>query len=350
MYRKHYVLLLFVLFLLVLISLGNNVNASSNGVNIFRLYNPNTGEHFYTSNAAERDKLTPLGWIYEGIGWVAPTTGQPVYRLYNPNAQGGDHYYTLSNYEKNELMKKGWKYDGSFFKSGGDIKVYVAYNPNAKSGTHNYTTSRGEQNSLLSAGWKYDAVAWNGVGLGSPNLISLWAGNYHAGNTTWNTNIKINSNGTFVMQQTAGIDNQLISSGQETPENAGMITKGTVQISTTPFSGVKYSYQIPNDGMGAPSFGDGSTTPVKPVVYIKFKNASVTKHTFDNEFGVNPIITGTKTVENQDISYFFGIDGNYNYSYSYVAYGNSTNGKSLVSVDTQDNSGWTMVYTNINEN
>ena len=42
-------------------------------VSMYRLYNPNSGEHFYTSNVAERDMLISVGWSDEGIGWIAPS-------------------------------------------------------------------------------------------------------------------------------------------------------------------------------------------------------------------------------------------------------------------------------------
>lgn len=38
---------------------------------IYRLYNRSSGEHFYTSNEAEKDYLVTLGWVYEGIAWYA---------------------------------------------------------------------------------------------------------------------------------------------------------------------------------------------------------------------------------------------------------------------------------------
>ncbi|HCK87514.1 MAG TPA: hypothetical protein DHW39_01760, partial [Erysipelotrichaceae bacterium] len=48
---------------------------------MYRLYNPNSGEHFYTAKAKERDVLASIGWQYEGIGWYAPKeSNTPVYR------------------------------------------------------------------------------------------------------------------------------------------------------------------------------------------------------------------------------------------------------------------------------
>lgn len=34
-----------------------------------RVYNPNSGDHFYTTHADEKDNLVSLGWRYEDIGW-----------------------------------------------------------------------------------------------------------------------------------------------------------------------------------------------------------------------------------------------------------------------------------------
>ena len=141
--------------------------SASTGVSVYRLYNPNTGEHFYTENAYEKNSLSNSGWKYEGIGWQSATSGTPVYRVYNPNAKGGDHYYTMSRYEAQSLISQGWRWDNGgkpSFYSAGNTNLYVAYNPNAQSGSHNYTTNSYEQNSLLKGGWKYGSVAWKVMG------------------------------------------------------------------------------------------------------------------------------------------------------------------------------------------
>ncbi len=36
-----------------------------------RVYNPDSGEHFYTENNAEKDHLVSAGWQDEGIAWYA---------------------------------------------------------------------------------------------------------------------------------------------------------------------------------------------------------------------------------------------------------------------------------------
>ena len=130
---------------------------------MYRLYNPNTGEHFYTASAAERDVLSQVGWRYEGIGWVAPASGSPIYRLYNPSAPGGDHHYTGSEEERDALIWAGWRYEGIGWYSGGSVPVYRQYNPNAASGTHNYTTSLAENDMLTRAGWIAEGVGWYAI-------------------------------------------------------------------------------------------------------------------------------------------------------------------------------------------
>ena len=74
---------------------------------MYRLYNRYTGEHFYTSDVSERDHLVSVGWSYEGVGWVAPVSGDPVYRLYNGHVRGGDHHYTTSASERDSLVRAG---------------------------------------------------------------------------------------------------------------------------------------------------------------------------------------------------------------------------------------------------
>ena len=40
-----------------------------------RLYNRYTGEHFYTSDVSERDRLVSVAGRTEGVGWVGPVVG-----------------------------------------------------------------------------------------------------------------------------------------------------------------------------------------------------------------------------------------------------------------------------------
>ncbi len=138
-----------------------NITDGSVDVTMYRVYNPNSGEHFYTASAAERDNLVSVGWQDEGTGWYAPeTSATPVYRLYNPNA--GDHHYTMSSYERDELVKVGWNDEGTGWYSDDaeTVPVLRQYNPNAKAGAHNFTTSQVENDYLVTVGWKAEGTGW----------------------------------------------------------------------------------------------------------------------------------------------------------------------------------------------
>jgi hypothetical protein len=136
---------------------------------MYRLYNPNSGEHFYTASASERDATAAAGWTYEGVGWYAPeTSSQPVYRLYS----GTDHHYTMSVAEKDMLVKAGWTYEGVAFYSDESegVALLRQYNPNVdptaatgNSGSHNYTASPAENDWLVSLGWLAEGVGWYGI-------------------------------------------------------------------------------------------------------------------------------------------------------------------------------------------
>jgi len=133
------------------------------GVAMYRLYNPNSGEHFYTSSEAERANLMVAGWNYEGVGWIAPlSSNTPVYRLYNQ--YGGEHHYTTSLSERNHLISLGWNDEGIGWYSDDDqtVPLYRQYNPNAFANNHNYTTSRSENNWLVSLGWQAEGIGWYG--------------------------------------------------------------------------------------------------------------------------------------------------------------------------------------------
>lgn len=146
-------------------ALGLEKGASNSGpVKMNRLYNPNSGEHFYTARTNETNVLTKAGWKYEGVGWTAPRNSKtPVYRLYNPYV--GDHHYTMDVTERDYLVKLGWNDEGIGWYSDDDkaVPLYRQYNPYATVGTHNYTTSKAENDALEKLGWKTEGTAWYGV-------------------------------------------------------------------------------------------------------------------------------------------------------------------------------------------
>ncbi|MBV7390280.1 5'-nucleotidase C-terminal domain-containing protein [Enterococcus alishanensis] len=127
---------------------------------VYRVYNPNSGEHFYTLSEGEKNGLVQAGWTDEGTGWQAPQQGDEVYRVYNPNA--GDHHYTKDAGERDYLVKQGWVNEGVSFRSGGQKSIYRLYNKNAVAGAHHYTLSQAENDWLVTAGWKAEGIGFNG--------------------------------------------------------------------------------------------------------------------------------------------------------------------------------------------
>lgn len=143
---------------------NSSITAPDGTVAVYRLYNRNSSEHFYTSAQAEINNLVSKGWNYEGFAWFAPTQGTTIYRLYNPNA--GDHHYTLTMAERNNLVSHGWNYEGTAWNSdpAQGTTIYRLYNPNARgAGAHHYTASLAEVNSLTRVGWNYEGIGWYGA-------------------------------------------------------------------------------------------------------------------------------------------------------------------------------------------
>lgn len=150
---------------------GERVEAVNNNCLglVFSVYNPNSGEHFLTSNGDERFYLGQIGWLVEGLSFTALTSGKlggnPVYRLYNPNT--GDHHYTESAAEYKAVKDAGWIQEGIAWYTSRDKEqaVYRLYNPNAKVGSHHLTTNEAERYHLKSLGWKDEGIAfyalWN---------------------------------------------------------------------------------------------------------------------------------------------------------------------------------------------
>lgn len=139
---------------------------SNNEIIVLRVYNPKTGEHLFTSNAAERSHLVDNGWKNEYCEWNTPSNSDsPIYRLCNPNTD--DHHYTANKAEKDMLVQLGWRDEGVHFYSAdkdNGIPVYRMYNPNTTGvGSHHYTSSKAECDALSNYGWNYEGIAWYGI-------------------------------------------------------------------------------------------------------------------------------------------------------------------------------------------
>ena len=143
-----------------------SVEADPDELIVYRLYDHNSGEHFYTTLELERDNLVGKGWYYEGIAWKGlKESEKPVARVYNPNS--GEHFYTMNPWEMLNLTGLGWIYEGNSWSSNTNEKtmvpVYRLYNPNApQRASHHYTTNGAEKENLVKQGWIYEGEGWYG--------------------------------------------------------------------------------------------------------------------------------------------------------------------------------------------
>lgn len=141
---------------------GNKTSTAPVGAtgSVYRLYHPGIRVHHYTADAHEMSVLVnQRGWVYEGIMFKTPTSGQPVYRLYHPGIK--QHVFTLSQHERNVLSKqRGWIYEGVAWHSNpnGGTAVYRLYN--GSNYEHFYTSNRNEYNIRGSQGWTKEGIAW----------------------------------------------------------------------------------------------------------------------------------------------------------------------------------------------
>ncbi|KFI47914.1 InlB B-repeat-containing protein [Bifidobacterium biavatii] len=137
---------------------------------LYRVYNPNNGDHYFTTDLTEQAALVKLGWKAEGAPYKVIVNrkdreskdkytrqyyfGTAVWSVYNPNT--GEHLLTFES-EANGLAKAGWtKEDVKFYTvQGGTAEVVRVYNPNTNGPAHLYTKAS-EARGLAKLGWKID--------------------------------------------------------------------------------------------------------------------------------------------------------------------------------------------------
>jgi hypothetical protein len=91
--------------------------AQAGVVPVFRLYNPDSHFHFWTTSTSERDAAAAsFGFtVDQGIGFYAAPTATActtgVYRL----QKAGNHVYTVSTAERDLLVAAGWGDEGVRF-------------------------------------------------------------------------------------------------------------------------------------------------------------------------------------------------------------------------------------------
>lgn len=140
--------------------------ASTCNVSVFQLVNPYTNIHLYTVNHIEIASLTGQGWQNNGAKFQGSMcaaeygkSNAPIYRLYNPNS--GNHFWTKNTAETSSLISSGWKYEGVAWYEFGNTSIYRLYN--AANGDHYYTKKYNEVLNMVNGGWCYENIAFYGL-------------------------------------------------------------------------------------------------------------------------------------------------------------------------------------------
>ncbi len=129
---------------------------------VYMVYNPNSGEHLYTTNDEERSKLVSLGWSDEGICFGTPVReGVPVYRLYLKAS--GEHLYSTNMGEIQILESNGWKNEGAKFMASSLNAIPVTRLLNPNTSLHHFTSDEGEIEALVKLGWIKEHQAFSVV-------------------------------------------------------------------------------------------------------------------------------------------------------------------------------------------
>ncbi len=145
------------------------------GLDIFRFFNKNTGHHFFTTNENEALDIFMMlpDFKYEGISFGIQVDGgdTAVYRLYNSTT--GRHLYTASEIEMRGLdAVPEWQFESIAFHAyhapaQGRDEVHRFWN--SQNGSHLYTTHKQEVAHILSdpmlQHFRYESIAFYTDGL-----------------------------------------------------------------------------------------------------------------------------------------------------------------------------------------
>ena len=131
-------------------------------VPLYRSWNPQTGDHFYTVNASESQRAAGLGYQAEGTEGCLATRPVlvPLYRMFN--VQVHDHFYTTSAEEKGRARGLGYVEEGiegycSASRLPGTEPLYRLFN--AQAHDHFYTTSAAERDRARGLGYVEEEIA-----------------------------------------------------------------------------------------------------------------------------------------------------------------------------------------------
>ncbi|KAI0337701.1 hypothetical protein BDW22DRAFT_858582 [Trametopsis cervina] len=134
-------------------------------VPLYRLYSTSAADHFFTTNAAERDHAADHGYTYElPAAQILASPAEhsvPFFRI----RRGNEHFYTIEVSEKERTVASapdardegiaGYVYA---IRQNGTVPLYRLYNSTADD--HFYTTSAPEKEvCIMKGGWTDEGIA-----------------------------------------------------------------------------------------------------------------------------------------------------------------------------------------------
>lgn len=135
----------------------------------YRLYNPISPRHHYTTNPDEYAALATIGWRQEGPSHYVPAgpaqvggvTAVPLYRLYDRTSEDGLHIWTSDATEYAMLSRHGWVpegVDGYVFPQPvpGTVPLHRLHKPGTA--MHVWTTDMHERAALTRDGWRNEGL------------------------------------------------------------------------------------------------------------------------------------------------------------------------------------------------
>ncbi|KAJ3994189.1 hypothetical protein F5050DRAFT_1713899 [Lentinula boryana] len=143
---------------------------TSSLISLLRAYSSSASDNLYTTNVSELDNDALLGGAYtfEGEAAFLWSTSQPgtipLFRLYNEDFM--DHFYTMSSDEVPEMIDEGWAYDTTPNHTAGYVypysicgaaPIYRLFNP--ASVDHFYTMNIAESQNAIESGYQDQGIA-----------------------------------------------------------------------------------------------------------------------------------------------------------------------------------------------
>lgn len=223
---------------------------------VYRLYHPQTSDHFYTTSRLEVDSAVRNGYRFERIeGYIAASASPAqdavglaaVYRLVNPKTHR--HFYTRSVDERNYLVSRASYRDEGILgyvlanADGGTKPLERFYNIRADK--HVYTADPFEKSVLMSRGYRYEGT----VGYVA-DASSLWGISYQQLDATplktgAITLSRSYSNSNFLMVERRNLSDELRTHiVYEVYGPGGKFVKQLDKLDMVPTSGGRFSQSL----------------------------------------------------------------------------------------------------------